>query len=122
MEDRDLARLLAWVRIGLGLAGAAMPATFVRLWTGRQASGFPTDMATRGLAARDVAIGAGILHSLDRDASVKPWLYASAAVDAADAVGTLTSLKQLGGLRSLGLLGLEVGAAIVGLALADSFD
>lgn len=122
MEERDLARLLAWGRIGLGAAAALMPATFVRLWTGRRASGFPTDLATRGLAVRDVAIGAGILHSLDGDASVKPWLYASAAADAADAVGTLTSLEQLGGLRSIGLLGLEVGAAIVGLALADSLD
>lgn len=122
MEDRDLARLLAWGRIGLGVAGALMPAKFVRLWTGRIAPGFQIDMATRGLAVRDVAIGAGILHALDGDSSVRPWLQASAAADAADAVGTLTSIKELGALRSIGLLGLEVGAAIVGLSLADSLD
>lgn len=122
MEDRDLARLLAWGRIGLGVAGALMPEKFVRLWTGRIASGFQMNMATRGLAVRDVAIGAGILHALDGDSSVRPWLQASAAADAADAVGTLTSVKELGALRSIGLLGLEVGAAIVGLSLADSLD
>ena len=122
MEDRDLAKLLAWGRIGLGIAGALMPARFVRLWTGRVAPGFPTDMATRGLAVRDLAIGAGILHALDGGSAVRPWLHASAAADAADAVGTLTSMKELGGLRAVGLLGLEVGAAIVGLSLAESLD
>lgn len=106
----------------MGVAGTLMPGKFVRLWTGRMAPAFPTDLGTRGLAMRDVAIGAGILHALDADASVKPWLYASAAADTADAVGTLTALKELGGLRSIGLLGLELGAAVVGLVLADSLD
>lgn len=106
----------------MGVAAALMPATFVRLWTGRMAPAFPTDMATRGLAVRDVAIGAGILHALEGGGTVKPWLQASAAADAADAVGTLTAFKELGALRSIGLLGLEVGAAIVGLSLADSLD
>ena len=122
MEDRDLARLLAWGRIGLGVAGALMPATFVRLWTGRLASGFQTDMATRGLAVRDIAIGAGLLHALGGNGPVRPWLQASAASDAADAIGTLTSMKELGTLRSIGLLGLEVGAAVVGFSLAESLD
>ena len=122
MEDRDLARLLAWGRIGIGVAGALMPARFIRMWTGRMAPAFPTDMATRGLAVRDLAIGAGLLHALDGGGNVKPWLQASAASDAADALGTLTSMKELGALRSIGLLGLEVGAAIVGLSLADSLD
>ncbi len=121
MNDRDLARLLGWTRVGLGLAGAVMPTTFTRIWTGRTAPSFPMNMATRGLAARDVALGAGILATLDRGTS-RPWFLASAAADAADAVGTLSSLRELGVLRSLGLLGLEVGAAIVGLALADSLE
>lgn len=123
MEDRDLAKLLAWGRIGLGAAGALMPATFVRLWTGRVTSAFPTNMATRGLAARDVAIGVGLLNALDGgNGNAKPWLQASAAADAADAIGTIGAFKELGALRSIGLLGLEVGAAIVGLSLADSLD
>lgn len=122
MEDRDVARLLAWGRIGLGAAGAVMPSAFVRLWTGRIAPAFPTNMATRGLAVRDIAIGVGILGALGGDGRVKPWLQASAAADVADAAGTVTSMKELGALRSIGLLGLELGAAVVGLALADSLD
>lgn len=122
MEDRDLARLLAWGRIGIGVVGTLMPARFVRMWTGRMAPGFPTDMVTRGLAVRDLAIGAGLLHALDGGGNTRPWLQASAAADASDAIGTLTSMKELGLLRSVGLLGLEVGAAVVGLSLADSLD
>lgn len=120
MNDRDLARLLGWTRIGLGVAAALMPATFARVWTGA-ASTFQMNMATRGLAVRDVALGAGILATLDRGTS-RPWFLASAAADAGDAVGTLSSMRDLGLVRSVGLLGLEVGAAVVGLALADSLD
>lgn len=121
VSDRDLAKLLGWTRIGIGIAGALMPATFAGLWTGRAPSSVAMNMATRGLAARDVALGAGILTTLD-DGGARPWLLASAAVDAADAVGTLSSVRELGLLRSVGLLGLEVGAAMVGVALADSLD
>jgi len=122
MEERDLARLLAWGRIGIGAAGALMPSTLARLWTGRQQASFPTNMITRGLAVRDIALGAGILNSLDGDGRVRPWLMASAAADASDAAGTLGSWGELGRLRGLGLLVLEVGAAVVGLSLADSLD
>jgi hypothetical protein len=37
-------------------------------------------------------------------------------------MGTLGSWSELGRLRGLGLLTLEVGAAVVGLSLADSLD
>jgi len=122
MEERDLARLLAWSRIGIGAAGALMPSTLARLWMGRHQASFPTNMITRGLAVRDIALGAGILTALDGDGRVKPWLMASAAADASDAAGTLGSWGELGRLRGLGLLVLEVGAAVVGLSLADSLD
>lgn len=120
MTDRDLATLLGWTRVGLGVAGALMPATFARLWTGAGSS-FQMNMATRGLAVRDIALGAGILATLDRGTS-RPWFLASAAADAGDALGTLSSMRELGVARSVGLLGLEVGAVVVGLALADSLE
>lgn len=122
MEERDLARLLAWGRIGIGAFGTLMPATLVRLWTGGDRSAFPTNMATRGLAIRDVALGVGILATLEEGDRARPWLLASAAADAGDAVGTLGSWGELGRLRALGLLALEVGAAVVGFGLADSLD
>ena len=122
MEDRDLARLLAWGRIAIGLTGVLMPRTLARLWTGAPQPDFPTNMIARGLGARDVAIGAGVLAGLEGAWSPRPWLQASAASDAADALGTLGSFSELGKLRATGLLALEVGAAVVGISLADSLD
>ena len=122
MEERDLARMLAWGRIGIGIAGALMPSTLARAWTGRRQPAFPTNMIAKGLGVRDIALGVGLLTALDGSGSAKPWLRAGAAADAADAAGTLGSWSELGRLRGLGLLTLEVGAAVVGLSLADSLD
>lgn len=122
MEERDLARLLAWGRIGIGAASALMPSTVARVWTGRAQPSFPTNMLAKGMGARDVALGAGLLVALEGNGSVKPWLMAGAAADAADAAGTLGSWGELGRLRGLGLLILEVGAAVIGFSLADSLD
>lgn len=122
MEERDLARLLAWGRIGIGAFGALAPGSLARLWMGRTQAAFPTNMVTRGLAIRDLALGVGILTTVDDGDRVKPWLLASAAADAGDAVGTLGSWSELGRLRGLGLLALELGAAVVGFGLADSLD
>lgn len=122
MEDRDLARMLAWTRIGIGAATALMPSVVVRMWTGRSQESFPTNMLGRGFGVRELAIGLGLLTALENGGDAKPWLLASAAADAGDAVGTLGSWNELGGLRALGLLVVEVGAAVVGFSLAESLD
>lgn len=122
MEDRDLARLLAWTRIGIGAVTALMPSAFVRAWTGRAQPAFPTNMLGKGFGARELAIGVGLLTALESGGNVKPWLLASAAADAGDAVGTLGSWGELGSLRALGLLAVEVGAAVIGFSLAESLD
>lgn len=122
MEDRDLARMLAWGRIGIGAALTLMPSTVVRAWMGHTQASFPTNMLGKGLGVRDLAIGIGVLTTLESGGNVKPWLMASAAADAGDAAGTLGSWRELGGLRALGLLVVEVGAAVIGFSLAESLD
>ena len=119
MEDRDMARLLAWGRIGIGIAGVLMPRMLARIWTGTSQEEFPTNMLARGLGARDIAIGAGLLAALEGAGSPRPWLQAGAAADAADALGTLGSFSELGGLRATALLVTEVGATLLGLSLAE---
>ena len=122
MEDRDLARLLAWTRIGIGAVTTLMPSMVVRMWTGRSQESFPTNMLGKGFGVRELAIGVGLLTALESGGNARPWLLASAAADAGDAVGTLGSWGELGGLRALGLLVVEVGAAAVGFSLAESLD
>jgi hypothetical protein len=120
LDDRDLARLLGLTRIAFGVAGFLMPNTTMRAWIGQRAQPYPTNMLLRGLAGRDIAIGVGIVTALETGAPVRGWLEASALSDAADAVGTLTSWRSLPGFRRITALALEVGAAALGLQLADS--
>ena len=122
MDDRDTARMLAWARIGVGSVLFLMPRKAASMWTGREEPEFPTRMMVRGLGARDVIIGAGLAAALESGRSTSSWLQASAAADAADALGTLGSARDLGMLRALGLFVVEAGAAVLGLSLAESLD
>ena len=122
LEDRDVARLLGLARVVLGAAALAAPRSFTRMWTGEGEGSTTLPMAVRGLGARDVAIGTGILVALENGGPVARWLEAGAVADAADAFATLTSWRQLPGLRRLGLFALEAGAAWIALGVASNLD
>ena len=122
MDDRDLARMLGLARITLGIACFLAPTRFARAWTGEHSDVAVTTMAVRGLGARDVAIGVGLLNAIENDGAVRGWLEASALSDASDAVATLAEWGRLPGWRRLSLFGLEVGAALLGLRLASELD
>ncbi len=49
----------------------------------------------RGFAARDVAIGCGILVNADRPEGRRPWLTAAAAADLADAAAVALVFERL---------------------------
>jgi hypothetical protein len=120
--DEELARGLAWARIGIGAMCVLAPSWTIKMWVGERADDHISKMGIRGLGARDVAIGLGIIHSLDNGMSARKWLEASAMADAADAIGTLGSWKDLSKPRALMLLVTEVGAALLGVRLADALD
>ena len=121
-EQEEQIRLLGLLRVALGVGGLLAPRLFVRSWIGREAKPYPTNMITRGLAARDIALGVGILASLESGAPVRGWLEGAALADSADALGTLTSWRDLPGIRRVLLLGGEVGAAAFAMQLAATVD
>ena len=121
-EEENQARLLALARLGLGVGGLLAPRLFVRSWIGREAKPYPTNMITRGFAARDVALGVGTLAALETGGPVRGWLEGSALADAGDALATLASWRDLPGLRRWLLLTTEVGAAAIGMQLAGAVD
>lgn len=122
MNEKELARILGLVRLAFGVVGFLAPTKTIRVWIGREAKPYPTNMIVRGLAARDAAIGIGLLAALENDGPVRGWLEASAMADLGDAVGTLAAWKDLPGLRRLLLLGTELGAAAFGMQLAAELD
>lgn len=104
-------RLLAFARIGLGVAMLALPGRALRAWLGDLDR--PSRVLVRGVGARDVALGVGTLRALDRgDPSAREWVTASGACDATDALATLAAG------RSLPLRGRLLGVAVAGAAAA----
>jgi hypothetical protein len=95
MDQLAVARQLGVGRLVIGLALAVAPRRTGRQWLGDVADHPAAAVAIRSLAVRDVAIGAGLVRALDTGADTRPWLLASAAADAADAVGTLLAWKHL---------------------------
>lgn len=121
-DDVELAQLLGLVRVVLGVGLFFAPRLSGRLWTGVEPRDVSGNLAMRGMGARDVAIGLGILMSLERGTSVRGWLEASALSDSADAFGTLTHWGELGTPRALTALAAELGAAWLGTRLAQALD
>ena len=96
IDHRHLIRLLAMGRIGLGAAMILVPGRAMRSWLGPSSSQAPTKVAIRALGARDLALGIGTLRALDSgDASLRQWVTASGASDAADAVATVLAYPSL---------------------------
>lgn len=122
MDPRTLTRLLAAGRVAIGLGLFAAPATAARSWLGDAVDDAGTRMATRGLGARDVALGVGTLVALRDDGPVRPWLDAGVAADLADATAAVLARGE----RPAGAIGATLavagGAAAAGLWLRRALD
>lgn len=95
MDTRLLARGMAAVRIGIGVALFAAPKTASRLWLGDEDLPGGAPLLARGLGARELALGTGQLVALDDGGDPAPWLDAGIASDTADAVGAVLSRREL---------------------------
>ena len=119
MELRDIARVLAAGRVGLGLAFALAPGPAgERLWLGPDARRRPVKLAMRALGGRDVALGLGVLFALGRDAPVRGWLEAAALADGVDTVATLLAGDSIPEGARRGALLVAGGSAVGGVLLA----
>lgn len=119
MDPRSLIRLLACGRIGLGMALFAAPRTAARLWLGREVSPAAGVLA-RGLGARDLALGIGMLVTADDGGDVDPWMDAGVVADTADAVAVMMAREHLDARVVAGTMAVALGAAAAGLALKKS--
>ena len=111
MDVRGGARLLGVLSLGMG-AGLVAPQ-----WLGRLVGlGGGRPWLVRAIAARDVAIGLGLLAAPDS----RPWLRAQAAADLLDAGILVASLRRGRGDRARATLWLVFasGAAVVAAALS----
>lgn len=87
------ARLVAAGRIGFGVALILVPEHVTAPWLGRDAGRAGTRVVSRGLGARDLALGAGALAVAE--AQLRPWVAAAIVADAADLVSTVVAGDSL---------------------------
>ncbi len=127
--DRQVARRLALAngaaRCALGVAAFAAPALPLAPWVGDARTTPAARLLARALGARDVALGAGVLIAVRRNAPVRGWLEASALADAADALitlGAFASLPRGGRWAVLGAATAGVAAAVVAAPAVDDLD
>ena len=121
-DAKELAKGLGLMRLAFGVFLFLFPRRSARGWTGERAEEGVSRLALRGMGARDIAIGTGLLIALDRGAPARGWLEAGALSDAGDAVATLFDGQALSGPRRVFWFVAEVGAALFGGWLATELD
>ena len=122
LEEREVARIMGAMRVGFGVAMFVAPNKVAKSWTGDRTVSLPSTLALRGMAARDIAIGLGLVKAVELGTPTRGWLEAGAFSDAGDAVATLMAWRELGGVRRLFWLAVEAGAAVVQMQLAEALD
>lgn len=122
IEDREIARLIGLGRTVVGITMVVAPRKAVRGYVGRDDSSFAAPMMIRGLGARDIALGTGLLIALEDDGDVARWLEAGAIADAGDFLATLANFREMPTWRRLMWLATAGGATFMGLKLAGALD
>lgn len=93
MDARTVAAALSAGRVLIGVGLTVATRRSARSWLGSGAVADPgARVAIRGLGARDLSAGAGVLVALGRgadDAEVRRWLVAAVIGDTVDAVATM---------------------------------
>jgi hypothetical protein len=109
-------------RIAFGVGLLAAPQRVAKGWLAGDAQRRPTQVAIRGLGARDVALAAGVVLAAREGAAVRPWLVGCLACDLADIASTLAAGSALPARARWGTVALAGGAAIAGAALTARVD
>jgi len=96
MDDRALARQLAYGRMAAGAALLVAPGVVATAWVGRDTASRPgVHVLLRALGVRDLVLGLGLKTALDRDAPTRGWLEGGLAADGVDAAATLLAGDDL---------------------------
>ena len=112
----------ALARIAFGAGLIVAPQRVAGGWLPGDAARKPTQVAIRGLGARDAAIAAGLVLAARNGERLRPWLAGCIACDLADIASTLAAGDALPARARWGTVALAGSAAAIGAALAASAD
>jgi len=122
MDARQLALAFGRGRIAFGIAFALLPGLAGRAWIGDVARHGAVKAVVRGLGARDVALGLGVVIALDRGAPVRGWLEAAVLSDSADFLAALLAGDAMPETARRGTLAIAGASAVAGAFLARELD
>jgi hypothetical protein len=118
---RDLlgpaSRVLAALRVVLGVGALVSPRLAARPWVGPTAEQPAGTVLGRAAGVRDIALGAGVLVATRQPrAAERTWVAAGALCDLADATATLAAWRRLPSPGRALAGGAAIGAAVIGAA------
>jgi hypothetical protein len=119
---RSLAVAVLGLRVAYGVALIAAPTRLTRRWLGPAAAQEPTQVALRGLGAREVLLHAAGLAATLRGDAVRPWLAASVAGDLSDIAATAAGRRGLPGGSAAATLAVAGGSALLSAAVGAALD
>jgi hypothetical protein len=121
--SRTLAQLVAWGRVGIGVAAVAAPTAMARPWIGVAARETESRLLARTMGGRDLALGLGALRALGRsDEEARPWVALGGMADTVDALATVLAFASLPRQSRWLILATTVGAAAVSTRVALSLE
>lgn len=119
LTPQNAARAIGVGRIAFGVALLAVPDKIGASWLGEGGKTAPTQVALRGLGARDAVIGMAMIHTAgDADRGYR-WARTSAAGDIADIVATVAARSLLPRSGVLGTVALGGATAAASIAVSE---
>lgn len=95
MSTRKIAAAVLSLRVVYGIALLVAPQRLAGRWLGPDSARAPTQVALRGLGAREIIVHAAALAALRGGRPLRGFLAASIAGDLADVVATVAGQDEL---------------------------
>lgn len=122
-RTRTLTAIFSLGRLAFGAGLVASPDRVASGWLGKDARRAPVKLAMRAVGARDIALSAGTLKTLDDPAAQRLWLAGAVLSDLGDVAATLaTPDGALPRNARWGTVALGGGSALAGAALLVALD
>lgn len=104
-------------RIAFGVALAALPNRVGTAWIGTDAQRTPPQVPIRGLGARDIALGGGVVLEALRGGDMRPWLLGCVLSDIVDVGSIAVAGVAVPAKARIGTIAVAGGSAVGGVAL-----
>ncbi len=119
---RNAARMLAGLRLLLGVVAFAAPTKLARGWVGAEAAEGNGKVLARAMGGRDLALGLGAILALAGSGPSRGWLEAGGLADAGDVTASLLAWRRLPPKGRWAVLALAGGSVIASAGLARLVD